>query len=283
MKPVQVLAITGGKGGVGKTNVAVNVSLALAGEGKRVILMDADLGLANVDIQLGLKADRTLQEVLSGECSLRDILLTTPGGLKVIPAASGVQSLTQLSSQSHAGIIQAFSELDEQLDILVIDTAAGISDSVVSFVRAAQEVMVVVCDEPSSITDAYALVKLLNRDYGMTRFRVLANMTRSPGEGKALFNKFVKVAERFLDVSLQYAGDIPWDESVRKAAQRQRAAIEAYPNSKCAAAYREVARDIARWPVNRQASGRLEFFVERLLMNDSGADSVRAPAGSPLQ
>lgn len=283
MKPVQVLAITGGKGGVGKTNVAVNVSLALAGEGKRVILMDADLGLANVDIQLGLKADRTLQEVLSGECSLRDILLTTPGGLKVIPAASGVQSLTQLSSQSHAGIIQAFSELDEQLDILVIDTAAGISDSVVSFVRAAQEVMVVVCDEPSSITDAYALVKLLNRDYGMTRFRVLANMTRSPGEGKALFNKFVKVAERFLEVSLQYAGDIPWDESVRKAAQRQRAAIEAYPNSKCAAAYREVARDIARWPVNRQASGRLEFFVERLLMNDSGADSVRAPAGSPLQ
>jgi len=283
MKPVQVLAITGGKGGVGKTNVAVNVSLALAGEGKRVILMDADLGLANVDIQLGLKADRTLQEVLSGECSLRDILITTPGGVKVIPAASGVQSLTQLSSQSHAGIIQAFSELDEQLDILVIDTAAGISDSVVSFVRAAQEVMVVVCDEPSSITDAYALVKLLNRDYGMTRFRVLANMTRSPGEGKALFNKFVKVAERFLEVSLQYAGDIPWDESVRKAAQRQRAAIEAYPNSKCAAAYREVAREIAHWPVNRQASGGLEFFVERLLMNDSGADSVRAPAGSPLQ
>jgi flagellar biosynthesis protein FlhG len=283
MKPVQVLAITGGKGGVGKTNVAVNVSLALAGEGKRVILMDADLGLANVDIQLGLKADRTLQEVLSGECSLRDILITTPGGVKVIPAASGVQSLTQLSSQSHAGIIQAFSELDEQLDILVIDTAAGISDSVVSFVRAAQEVMVVVCDEPSSITDAYALVKLLNRDYGMTRFRVLANMTRSPGEGKALFSKFVKVAERFLDVSLQYAGDIPWDESVRKAAQRQRAAIEAYPNSKCAAAYRRVAREIAQWPVNRQASGRLEFFVERLLMNDGGTDLAGAPVGSPLQ
>jgi flagellar biosynthesis protein FlhG len=232
---------------------------------------------------LGLKADRTLQDVLSGECSLRDILITTPGGVKVIPAASGVQSLTQLSSQSHAGIIQAFSELDEQLDILVIDTAAGISDSVVSFVRAAQEVMVVVCDEPSSITDAYALVKLLNRDYGMTRFRVLANMTRSPDEGKALFSKFVKVAERFLDVSLQYAGDIPWDESVRKAAQRQRAAIEAYPNSKCAAAYRRVAREIAQWPVNRQASGRLEFFVERLLMNGGGTDSAGAPVGSPLQ
>ncbi|MDX1490444.1 MAG: MinD/ParA family protein [Pseudohongiellaceae bacterium] len=270
MKPVQVLAITGGKGGVGKTNVSVNLSLALAEAGKRVILMDADLGLANVDIQLGIKADKTLEDVLNGECGLRDILITTAGGIKVIPAASGVQSLTQLPAQAHAGLIQAFSELDEQLDVLIIDTAAGISDSVVSFVRAAQEVMVVVCDEPSSITDAYALVKLLNRDYGMTRFRVLANMTRSPEEGKALYGKFVKVAERFLDVSLQYAGDIPWDESVRKSAQRQRAAIEAYPSSKCAVAYRRLAKEMMQWPVARQASGGLEFFVERLLMSDAG-------------
>lgn len=279
MRPVQVIAITGGKGGVGKTNVAVNASLALAALGKRVILMDADLGLANVDIQLGLKADKTLEDVLNGTCSLRDILLTTPGGVKVIPAASGVQSLAQLGSQSHAGLIQAFSDLDDQLDVLIVDTAAGISESVVSFVRAAQEVMVVVCDEPSSITDAYALVKLLNRDYGMTRFRVLANMTRSPDEGRALFNKFVKVAERFLDVSLQYAGDIPWDESVRKSAQRQRAAIEAYPTSKCASAYRRLAEEISQWPINTHASGRLEFFVERLLM--AGAEDVAsAPVGS---
>lgn len=279
MRPVQVIAITGGKGGVGKTNVAVNVSLALAAVGKRVILMDADLGLANVDIQLGLKADKTLEDVLNGDCALRDILLSTPGGVKVIPAASGVQSLTQLGPQSHAGLIQAFSDLDDQLDILIVDTAAGISESVVSFVRAAQEVMVVVCDEPSSITDAYALVKLLNRDYGMSRFRVLANMTRSPEEGKALFSKFVKVAERFLDVSLQYAGDIPWDESVRKSAQRQRAAIEAYPASKCAAAYRRLADEITQWPINHQASGRLEFFVERLL-TAGGAEVTGAPLGS---
>lgn len=269
MKPIQVLAVTGGKGGVGKTNVAVNLSLALAAAGKRVILMDADLGLANVDIQLGLKADKTLAQVLNGECMLRDILLTTPGGVKVIPAASGVQSLTQLGPRAHAGLIQAFSDLDDQLDVLVIDTAAGISESVISFVRASQEVMVVVCDEPSSITDSYALVKLLNRDYGLTHFRVLANMTRSPEEGRNLFQKFMKVAERFLDVTLQYAGDIPWDESVRKAAQRQRAAIEAYPASKCAIAYRQLAEHVCQWPVSRQASGRLEFFVERLLKSEA--------------
>ncbi len=269
MKPVQVVAITGGKGGVGKTNVAVNLSLALVETGKRVILMDADLGLANVDIQLGIKAEKTLAEVMSGECSLREVLITTAGGLKVIPAASGVQSLTQLSTQEHAGLIQAFSELDDQLDVLVVDTAAGISESVVSFVRAAQEVLVVVCDEPSSMTDAYALVKLLNRDYGMQRFRVLANMTRTPEEGRNLFEKFMRVTDRFLDVTLQYAGDIPWDDAVRKAAQKQRAALEAFPASRCAIAYRKLAREVANWPVSRQASGRLEFFVERLLMNET--------------
>ncbi|MDP1932000.1 MAG: MinD/ParA family protein [Gammaproteobacteria bacterium] len=287
MKPVQVLAITGGKGGVGKTNVSVNLSLALAEAGKRVILMDADLGLANVDIQLGLKADKTIAQVLSGECELRDILLTTTGGVKVIPASSGVQSLTQLGPQQHAGLISAFSDLDDQLDVLVIDTAAGISDSVVSFVRAAQEVMVVMCDEPSSITDAYALVKLLNRDYGMSRFRVLANMTRTPEEGRNLFTKFVTVAERFLDVTLQYAGDIPWDEAVRKSAQRQRAAIEAYPASKSAIAYRKLAEEVCQWPISRNASGRLQFFVERLLSNDADKTEIdqrvaAMPLGNPL-
>mgnify|MGYP003675824053 CR=1 FL=1 len=269
MKPVQVVAITGGKGGVGKTNVSVNLSLALAEAGKRVILMDADLGLANVDIQLGIKADKTLADVMSGECTLRDVLITTVGGLKVIPAASGVQSLTQLGPAEHAGLIRAFSELDDQLDMLIIDTAAGISESVVSFVRAAQEVVVVVCDEPSSITDAYALVKLLSRDYGMQRFRVLANMTRTPEEGRNLYAKFVRVAERFLDVTLQYAGDIPWDDAVRKSAQRQKATLEVYPSSKAAIAYRKLAQEVADWPINRQASGRLEFFIERLLMSET--------------
>lgn len=271
MKPVQVVAITGGKGGVGKTNVSVNLSLALAEAGKRVILMDADLGLANVDIQLGIKADKTLADVMSGECSLREVLVTTVGGLKVIPAASGVQSLTQLSPAEHAGLIRAFSELDNQLDVLIIDTAAGISESVVSFVRAAQEVLVVVCDEPSSITDAYALVKLLNRDYGMQRFRVLANMTRTPDEGRNLYAKFVRVAERFLDVTLQYAGDIPWDDAVRKSAQRQKATLEAYPSSKAAIAYRKLATEVVDWPINRHASGRLEFFIERLLISETAS------------
>ncbi|HSB95554.1 MAG TPA: P-loop NTPase, partial [Spongiibacteraceae bacterium] len=189
MHPVQVIAVTGGKGGVGKTSVSVNLSVALAQMGRRVALLDADLGLANVDIMLGLNAKHNLEDVLAGTYSLLDIMLQGPGGIRIIPASSGTQHMSQLSALEHAGLIHAFSEISEQIDVLIIDTAAGISDSVISFVRAAQEVLVVVCDEPSSITDAYALMKLLNRDYGVSRFRVLANMTRTAQEGQNLFNK----------------------------------------------------------------------------------------------
>lgn len=228
MHPVQVIAVTGGKGGVGKTNVSVNLSLALAELGRRVMLLDADLGLANVDVLLGLTPKRTLADVMEGRCELRDVLLQGPGGVRIVPAASGTQSMVHLSPAQHAGLIQAFSEIGDNLDVLVIDTAAGIGESVVSFVRAAQEVLLVVCDEPTSITDAYALIKLLNRDYGMNRFRVLANMAQSPQEGRNLFAKLTKVTDRFLDVALQYVGAVPYDECVRKAVQKQRAVYEAF-------------------------------------------------------
>ncbi|WP_439136109.1 MinD/ParA family protein, partial [Pseudomaricurvus sp.] len=214
-RPVQVIAVTGGKGGVGKSNISLNLSIALAEMRRRVVLLDADLGLANIDVLLGLKAEKNLADVLSGDCSLSDVLVTGPAGIKVVPASSGVQKMAALGPQQHAALINAFSELSNQLDVLIVDTAAGISDTVVSFVRASQEVVVVVCDEPSSITDAYALIKLLNKEYGLFRFRVVANMTRSAQEGQGLFNKLNVVCERFLDVSLQYLGNVPFDENVR--------------------------------------------------------------------
>ncbi|HKS15304.1 MAG TPA: flagellar synthesis regulator FleN, partial [Pseudomonas sp.] len=265
MHPVQVIAVTGGKGGVGKTNVSVNLSLALAELGRRVMLLDADLGLANVDVLLGLTPKRTLADVIEGRCELRDVLLQGPGGIRIVPAASGTQSMVHLSPAQHAGLIQAFSDIGDNLDVLVIDTAAGIGDSVVSFVRAAQEVLLVVCDEPTSITDAYALIKLLNRDYGMNRFRVLANMAQSPQEGRNLFAKLTKVTDRFLDVALQYVGAVPYDESVRKAVQKQRAVYEAFPRSKCSLAFKAIAQKVDSWPLPANPRGHLEFFVERLV------------------
>lgn len=263
---VQVIAITGGKGGVGKTNVSVNISLALADLGKRVVLLDADFGLANVDVMLGLNPQRTLAEVMNGECELRDVLLPGPGGVRIVPASSGTKSMVEMTPMQHAGLIQAFSEIGDQIDVLVVDTAAGIGDSVTSFVRAAQEVIMVVCDEPTSITDAYALIKLLSRDHGMTKFRVLANMAHSPQEGRNIYAKLVNVTERFLDdVTLQYLGAIPYDEAVRKAAQKQQAVYQAFPRSRSSVAYKSIAQKIESWPLPVSARGHLEFFVDRLV------------------
>ena len=263
--PVQVIAVTGGKGGVGKSNVSINLSVSLAAMGRRVALMDADLGLANIDVLLGLRPKQNIENVLAGECSLTDIMLAGPGGIRIIPASSGTQRMTMLGVMEHAGLIHAFSEISNQIDVLVIDTAAGISESVVSFVRAAQEVLVVVCDEPSSITDAYALIKLLNKDHGVDRFRVVANMTRSTQEGRNLFNKLTQVTDRFLDVTLQYVGNIPFDESVRKAVQRQRPVVELSPRSKASLAFKQLAEKVDLWPLPSTPRGHLEFFVERLV------------------
>lgn len=263
--PVQVIAVTGGKGGIGKTNVSVNLSLALAEMGRRVVLLDADLGLANVDVLLGLKPKATLADVLEGKCDLRDVMVTGPGGIRIVPAASGAANMVSLNHQQHAGLIQAFSDIGDNIDVLIVDTAAGIGDSVVSFVRAAQEVLVVVCDEPTSITDAYALIKLLNRDHGMTRFRVLANMVGTPQEGRMVFAKLTKVTDRFLDVALQYVGAVPFDEAVRKSVQKQRAVFEAFPRSKASLAIRAIAQKVDAWPLPANPRGHLEFFVERLV------------------
>lgn len=263
--PVQVIAVTGGKGGVGKSNVSINLAIALSDMGQKVVVLDADLGLANIDVLLGITSKRNIADVLNGDCSLRDILVEGPSGIKIVPAASGTQKMVSLNAMEHAGLINAFSELAFDIDVLIIDTAAGISDGVVSFLRAAQEVLFVVCDEPTSITDAYALMKLLNRDYAMTRFRVLANMVRTPDEGRHLFSKLTKVTDRFLDVALQYEGAIPFDESVRKAVQRQRAVLEVYPRTKASLAFRALGQRAQSWPLPSSPRGHLEFFIERLV------------------
>jgi flagellar biosynthesis protein FlhG len=264
-KAVQVVAVTGGKGGVGKTSVAINLAIGLAECGRRVVLLDADLGLANIDVLLGLRPKRNLADVIAGECGLADIMLDGPGGVRIIPASSGTQSMVALSRAEHAGLIHAFSDIAETMDTLIVDTAAGISDSVISFVRAAQECIVVVCNEPSSIADSYALIKLLNRDFGMHRFRVLANQVRTPQEGTQLFLKFEKVCERFLDVMLNHVGDVPYDDMVRKCIQKQTPVLTGAPRSRAAIALRQIAQRIDQWPVPARPSGHLEFFVERLL------------------
>jgi flagellar biosynthesis protein FlhG len=263
----KVIAVTGGKGGVGKTNVTLGLAISMARQGKKVLVLDADLGLANVDVMLGIRARRNLGHVLAGECTLQEAIVEGPHGIRVIPATSGTQSMTELTPQQHAGLIRAFGSLEEDMDVLLIDTAAGISDMVVSFARAAQDVVVVVCDEPTSITDAYALIKLLSREHHVQRFKVVANMVRSYREGRELFAKLTLVTERFLNVTLELVACVPLDDKVRQSVKRQKIVVDAYPRSPAALAISSLANKALTWPIPKAPSGHLEFFVERLLNN----------------
>jgi flagellar biosynthesis protein FlhG len=267
-RPVQVIAVASGKGGVGKTNVSVNLATALAQRGRLVWLMDADLGLANIDVLLGLNPRLNLSHVLAGECDLNDIALEGPSGIRIIPAASGIQEMTSLSTSACGGLISAFSGIEGSMDTLIVDTAAGISPSVTLFARAAHEALVVVCDEPASITDAYALIKVLSRDYGIQRAQVLSNMVRSAEEGRALYRKLARVADRYLDVTLHYAGHVPHDDFLRRALQRQEPVVTAYPGSRATAAFKKLAQQADTWSVPAGAGGHLEFFLEQVV----GAD-----------
>jgi flagellar biosynthesis protein FlhG len=272
--PVRVIAVGGGKGGVGKTTVAINLATALTQAGQRVMLLDGDLGLANVDVLLGLAPRYTLAHVLSGERTLEEIIVTTPGGLRVAPASSGVARMANLSTAEHFGLVRAFSSLGTHLDTLIVDTSAGIGDGVLRFSQAAQHVLVVLRDEPASITDAYALIKVLVRDHGVRRFRVLANMTRAPGEGLGVFQRLERVTQRYLDAVLDYVGEIPDDAWLGRAIREQRPVLEAYPSSRASLAFKKLARLTDTWPVPDGPRGHLEFFVERLVRRPGAALEV---------
>lgn len=265
-KPVKVIAVSAGKGGVGKSNVSINLSIALSQNGKKVLLLDADLGLANIDIMLGLYSKHNLSHVLQGGCALADIMLNGPEGIKIIPAASGTDYMTQLTSVQHAGIIDSFNELTDDFDYMIIDTAAGISDTVLSFIRSSQEVIVVVCDEPTSLTDSYALIKILSTRFDWCHFRILANMVRSMKEGRELFNRLYRVAEQFLDVRLDYLGAVPFDERIHDAVKQQRAVLTTYPDCHASRAFLQIAKKVEEWPFTRAIGGNTSFFLERLVI-----------------
>ena len=273
-RPVQVIAVTGGKGGTGKTNIAVNLALALAAEGHRTMLLDADLGMANVDVLLGLVAHATLLDVLKGECQLEDIILDGTDNLMVIPAASGIHQLANIGSKECAGLVRAFSDLKEPVDILVIDTATGVSEVVTSFCSAATEILIVVCNEPASFRDSAAQIHMLSSMYGVTRFRILASMVRSAAESDEVFKYMQVLTSANHDIICSHAGFIPFDEYLRKAVSQHQAVVDAFPRSRAAMALKNLARRVIAWPRLDRAGGHLEFFVERLIQNEDINEEV---------
>jgi len=263
--PVQVIAVTGGKGGTGKTAVAVNLATALAQSGRRVMLLDGDLGLANCDVLLGLTPRYTLEHVLRGERTLEEVILETASGVRVVPASSGVARMASLTLTEQHGIVHAFGSLPGPLHALIVDTAAGIAEPVLQFCQAAQQVLVVLRDEPTSLTDTYALIKVLSRERGVRQFRVLTNWTRQPEQGQIAFRRLQRVTDRYLEVTLDHVGDVPEDAALQKSVQAQKPVLEAFPGSPAALAFKQLARAANQWPLPTGPSGRVEFFMERLL------------------
>lgn len=182
------------------------------------------------------------------------------------------KKMAELSATEQATMIRAFSEIDQEIDVLIVDTAAGISAGVVNFARACQEIIVVVCDEPTSLTDAYAFVKLLNRDYKLSNFHVVANMVKTVEQGQALFQKLTKVTDHYLDVTLRFIGSVPYDENLRKSVQKQSPVIVGFPGSKASLAIKEIAGKINNWPMSADTGSFIAFFVEKMIRYDSHRD-----------
>ncbi|VVN70511.1 Flagellum site-determining protein YlxH [Pseudomonas fluorescens] len=268
-QPIQVIALASGKGGVGRTSISVNLALAFANSGKRVVLFDADFGLANVHVQLGFAPKFTIADVIKGNCELKDMLHPGPRGVRIVPAFSGYNDMVKLDSALYAGLIQSFSEIDNSLDVLIVDTAAGIGKSVVSMVRAAQEVVVVLTPDPTSISDAYTLIRLLHLSHGVSRFRVLANMVQSTPEGHRLFRALTTITDRFLEVVLQFAGSVPYDKLMRNAVHQRRGIYDALPRSRFSRSMDALVQKINRWPFQSEPRGHQEFFVEKLIRMQS--------------
>ena len=273
-RPVKVITVASGKGGVGKTNVVGNLAVTLAKAGRQVLIFDADLGLGNIDILFGLTPKHNIAHVLQGEKSMDEILVQGPHGIWILPAASGVAGLAQLDASAQARLIEAVSALDMPLDYLLVDCAAGISGDVLTFSRAAQELIVVLANEPASVADAYALIKVLSRNYGQRRFHLLPNMVRDARDGQVLFAKISEVADRYLDVALDWVGSIPLDPAVRAAVRIQRPVGDAYPNSPAALAFDALAARVQSWPLPKGPGGQIEFFMSQVLNAGTPVESI---------
>ncbi len=268
-----VLSVTSGKGGVGKTSIVVNMAILLASRGKKVLVLDADLGLANVDVMLGLAPKLTIEHVLDGQCSLADIVLEGPGGIKIIPASSGIQELSDLKPEQQISIMDALDHFEGDLDFMFVDTGAGISKNVMYFNAASQRIIVVATPEPTSITDAYALIKVLCRQYGIKRFDLIVNNVTSKSEGDHVAEKLSLVCERFLgDVALEILGSIPHDKTIPECIKAQKAFVDVHPQSEVT---KRLSRIVGKLEDTTRTgtSGNLQFFFRKMLLNQAKGTS----------
>lgn len=244
----RVITVTSGKGGVGKSSIAVNLAIQMRRMGKRVIIFDADFGLANIEVMLGVRPQYNLADLMFRGKTLTEIITEGPEGIGFISGGSGIQELTKMTKEQVMSLTGKLVELDAMADVIIVDTGAGIADNVLEFVTACNEVLLVATTEPTSITDAYALLKALNRRAGFSRERtsikMISNRVSSEAEGKNLFEKMSIVVDKFLNIQPEFLGMIPQDDQMSKAVMLQKPITVAYPNSAAAKALETIAHKL---------------------------------------
>jgi flagellar biosynthesis protein FlhG len=264
-KATRVYSITSGKGGVGKTAVVANIAVSLARLGKNVLILDADLGLANIDVVFGIAPTHNLNHFFAGEQELQEILVDGPAGIKILPAGSGIQNFTHLDSNQKMKLLDGLDSMHNDFDFVLIDTEAGISENVTYFNTAAQEILVVTTPEPTAITDAYALMKLLSTQYHEKHFNLVVNQIQDEDEALDVFKKLTMVSNRYLDISIDYLGSIPTDKLMLEAIRKQKVIVEMFPSSRISMAFNELAARLCSERPRTSPKGNIQFFWKKLL------------------
>jgi flagellar biosynthesis protein FlhG len=270
-RPLRVIGIASGKGGVGKTHFAANLAVLAAKSGKRVLIVDADLGLANVEILFGLTPKFHMGNLLEGTCTAEDVLAEGPHGLKILPAGSGVQQLTRLDDAQKLRLVTAFDAYEDAFDLVLLDAGAGIGDNVLFFVGAAQEALLVINPEPTSLTDAYAAVKVLSQQAHVRCFNVVVNQAPNDATGRDIFQRLYAVTGRFLDAKLRYVGSCPRDENIHRAVMSQKALVDLYPLSPASRAMAIVADNLFNEAPAVNLAGGLKFLWHRFFRESPSA------------
>ncbi|MGB8296268.1 MAG: MinD/ParA family protein [Polyangia bacterium] len=262
---LRVIAVTSGKGGVGKTNMSANLAALAARAGKRVLILDADLGLANVDIIFGVKPMHHIGDLLQAGVSAMDVLIQTAPNIHILPAGSGVQRLTELERKDKLRLVAALDGLEDHFDLVIIDSGAGIGDNVLFFVGMAQEVVLVLSPEPTSLVDAYAVVKVLSQQAGIRNFAVVINPVVDEMPARDMFQKLSTVTGRFLTAKLRHLGYVPRDENVHRAVMAQRPVVDLFPMAPASRAIAEVAARLFSEPAPQILEGGMKMMWQRLM------------------
>ena len=264
-EPLRVIAVTSGKGGVGKTNMSANLAALAARAGKRVLILDADLGLANVDIIFGVKPMHHIGDLLQAGVSAMDVLIQAAPNIHILPAGSGVQRLTELDRKEKLRLVAALDELADHFDLVIIDSGAGIGDNVLFFVGMAQEVVLVLSPEPTSLVDAYAVVKVLSQQAGIRNFAVVINPVVDEMPARDMFQKLSTVTGRFLTAKLRHLGYVPRDENVHRAVMAQRPVVDLFPMAPASRAIVDVAARLFSEPAPQILEGGMKMMWQRLM------------------